>query len=373
MRINAPYQIFFPIGILNAMLAVGIWFVQNLNWFSTPAIFIHAKLIVGGFLWSFITGFLMTAIPRMTDTKSANVVEYMSSLFLICSLTIFSWKLDGRFFYFTQILLITFLLTYGARRILKAKKTIPVFFSHVGLAMALALVGSYYHYIGNSYMGIHLLHAGATLLLILGIGTRFFSFLSGLSSDFEENNKTWHKYIFHTLGILVSVSLFLAGSGMSIAYLSLAIFSLVYLFFIWKIYRSSNRPSALKHGVRIVAAAIPISFFLTWLEPGLYITWFHILFISCFSLITFSVATRVILAHGAYPTDLEMNSTALKYLVLFLFLGTISRILYAYTDGLWKTSCLHLAATLWFLAIICWGYAFFIKIFKPGPQSKPSC
>ena len=55
----APYQIFFPIGVLASLLAVGVWFVQGLNWFSSPVLLIHSKLIMGGFLWSFIVGFLM--------------------------------------------------------------------------------------------------------------------------------------------------------------------------------------------------------------------------------------------------------------------------------------------------------------------------
>lgn len=373
MKHLAPYQLFFPLGILNAILAVGVWFVQNLGWFETPALLIHSKLIVGGFLWSFIVGFLMTAVPRMTGTLSANNYEYLFASALLMGQTIFSWQLDARFFYANQIVLTLFLVVYSGRRILKMTKPPPIFFSHVGMAMILAILGSYFHFVGNSLMGIHLYHLGAVLLLVLGIGTRFFSFLSGLPSAFESVTAAKLRWMFHGAGISIGAFLYLAGRGITEAYLALSLISLIYLFNIWQIQRPSDRPSALKYGVRLVAAMIPLSFFMTWLQPSMFITWFHLLFMGCFGLITFAVATRVTLAHGSYSTDLEMKSPALWCLVVFLALGIVSRILYGFSSGLWKTSYLHFAATFWILAVASWCWTFLPKIFKPGPQAKPSC
>ncbi|MFZ3229951.1 MAG: NnrS family protein, partial [Pseudobdellovibrio sp.] len=180
MKTLAPYQIFFPIGILSSLLAVGVWFTKDLNWFQAPAMLIHAKLIAGGFLWSFIIGFLMTAAPKMTGTNSAKTWELFIALALIFTQILSCWNIDARWFYGTTLILISFLIIFLGRRALSAKKSFPVFFFHVGIAIVLALLGSYYHFIGNSFMGIHLYHVGAVLLLVLGIGTRFFSFLSGL-------------------------------------------------------------------------------------------------------------------------------------------------------------------------------------------------
>ena len=373
MNSIAPYQIYFPLGILNAILAVGVWFTQNLGWFDTPTILIHSRLIVGGFLWSFIVGFLMTAVPRMTGATSANSLEYIFSGCLLLSQTASSWLLDGRYFFANQMLLVLFMMTYAARRILKSTKPVPVFFSHVALGMILALSGSYFHFQGNAFMGTHLYHLGAVLLLVLGIGTRFFSFLSGLPSEFESGETKPMRIAFHASGVAMGILLFLAGGGVTLAYLGLALLSVFYLLRIWKAQRSSQRPSALKFGVRIVAASIPVSFFMTWMQPLYYVTWLHVIFIGCFGLITFSVATRVTLAHGSYPTDLEMSSKTLWWVVGLLALGSAFRVLYGFSEGLWRISYLHLAATLWIAAVICWCSSFLIKIFKPGPQAKPSC
>lgn len=370
----APYQVFFPIGVLNALLAVGVWFVQDLSWFTTPSIWIHSRLIVGGFLWSFITGFLMTAVPKMTGTTSANKFEYAIALVLMFLLTMSSWLLDARPFFLIHIFLVLFLIFFLVRRAVVSQKKVPIFFSHIVLAMILALWGAYFHYCGNTPMGIHLFQVGAILLLVLGIGTRFFSFLSGLPSEFESEESRWKRFLFHVCGISMGALLYAAGMGFGSAYLFLTLVSLIYIFIIWKVWRESARSSALKWGVRMVALVIPLSFLLSWWNPLMYVTWFHLLFIGGFGVITFSVATRVTLAHGSYSTEEETKDRSLWWMVGFLALGILARVAYGYSYDLWwKKSWLHIAGTFWFFAVLIWSYSYLSKIFKQGPQHKPSC
>ncbi|MCO5113270.1 MAG: NnrS family protein [Bdellovibrionaceae bacterium] len=370
----APYQIFFPIGTLCAIVAISVWFIQDLGWLSAPVLIIHSKLVMGGFIWSFIVGFLMTAVPRMTGTPSAHLAEYLCAFLLIVSLIVFSWMTTPQYYYVTHILLILFLLTYAGRRVLKSQKSIPVFFSHIILAMILTLLGAACYIKGQNYMGLHLYHMGPVLLLVLGIGTRFFSFLSGLPSIFEGSASDIKRLGFHTCGVLIAVFLFLAGRGLSWAYLPLFLLTLYYVIDVWKIFRPSSRPSALKYGVRVVALSIPLCFLLLWLKPLLFVTWMHILFIGCFTMITFAVATRVTLAHGAYPTDLELRSKVLWWMVGLLILALIARIFYGFTyDPMWRKSMMHSAATFWALAVIIWSVDYIRKIFKPGPMRTPSC
>jgi uncharacterized protein involved in response to NO len=369
----APYQVFFPLGIMSALLAVGVWLVQDLHWFSTPAVFIHSRLIAGGFIWSFISGFLMTAIPRMTGAVSARPFEYAAAGTLLGAQIISAWFMDGRWFYGINMGLVAFLLLFGGWRLIKAAKRPPVFFSHVGLAMVLALIGGAYHFRGDSMMGIHLYHVGGILLLVLGIGTRFFSFLSGLPSEFENAAGPARRWGFHTLGVLVALLLFACGKGFLAAYLGLSLAALVYIFLIWNVWRPSSRPSALKYGVRVVALMIPLAFFMCWLQPGFFITWLHLLFIGAFSLITFSVATRVTLAHGSYPIDLETKSGALWFFVGFLLLALAARILYGLSDGVVAKSFLHLAGTCWIVAIVGWCRAFLPRVWKSGQEAAPAC
>lgn len=368
----APYQVLFPIGILSSLVAVGIWLFQSAEWVPAPALVIHSRLVAGGFLWSFITGFLMTAIPRMTGTRGARPIEWTFGIVLMLLQFALSWFPDIRWFYFNQIGLVIFLMIYGGRRVFAANKPIPVFFSHVAIAMLLAILGAYYYSNGNGYMGVHLYHVGAVLLLVLGIGTRFFSFLSGLPSEFETASRAQH-LMFHGLGILVGVLLYVAGTFRILAYLGLAITTFIYMAFVWRIFRKSQRASALKWGVRIVALSVPLTFFLCWLEPGYYITWLHLLFIGCFALITYAVATRVTLAHGSYTIDIEMKSRALWFFLIFLSASLVLRLYYGYSGSDVRKLILHLAVLFWILAISSWMYSFALKILRPGDQDRPAC
>lgn len=367
----APYQIFFPLGILNALIGVGLWIFQDLG-FANPPASIHAKIMFGSFLWSFITGFLMTALPRMTGAKAAQPWETTFALILILMQMYQAWIPEPFWFSLTQALLVFFLMSFGAQRIYKSTKKIPIFFSHVGYALFVTLLGCYFYNDRTSLLGFHFYYVGSVLLLILGIGARFFSFLSGLPSVIEESNSLWIKGLFHSLGIALIVSLTFAGRGWTQAYLALFIITMTYLFAIWKIQRFSDRPSPLKYSVRLVALMIPLCFFLCWMQPHFYVTWFHLLFIGCFGLLTFSVATRVTLAHGSYPLDLEIKSPSLWIFLVCLILSLAFRIAYGLNVG-GHLPQLHLAIFFWITAIAIWCGSFLSRIFKPGNLQRPSC
>jgi uncharacterized protein involved in response to NO len=369
-----PYRLFFPLGWLCALLGVGVWFVDGLHLSSEPTLFIHLRLITGGFLWSFITGFLMTAIPRMTGTFRATKMEIGLGIILILMQIMTAWRMvDQRLFYQSHAVLVVFLLVFGGGRIFKATRKIPVFFSHVGFAMILALLGDYYHLRGDVTLGIHLGQMGALLLLVLGIGARFFSFLSGLPSEIEEQKSLQDRIATKALpfmGLLLCVGLFFAGRGEKNAYLGLAFLTLCYLVFIWKVFRRAERPSPLKFAVRIAGGMIPLCFFLCWYDPMRFITWFHFIFIGCFSLLVFSVSTRVILAHGGGSMDLEMRNLPLGVFVVLLVLSMIFRVAYGMSAGLLAKSFLHLALSFWIAGLLVWSVAF---LFKMTAKGKSSC
>lgn len=358
-----PYRVFFPIGLLNAFLAVGVWFLRDLPWLSAPALFIHGKLIAGGFLWAFITGFLMTAVPKMTGASPASRIEFLIPLGAMAAMLATAWGIDPRPFYFSHLLLVLFLISFVARRHITSNRPAPIFFSHIGLALLLAAAGDVYHAQGYSSMGVMLLQVGAVLLLVLGIGTRFFSFLTGIPSIFESTTQKLPRYAFHTCGVLVAGSLWLAGEGYLWAYAVLSILALVYLFVFWKVQRKSERHTALRYAMTTVATMIPMSFALSWLLPQQFLTWLHLLFIGCFGLITFSVATRVTLSHGAFPVDIEMKSKALWWVVGCIVLAALTRLGYGITtDAWWQKSWMHTAAGFWVAAATIWTVVFLKKI-----------
>lgn len=364
MKNLAAYKIFFTLGLLNAVLGVGVWLFQDLHLFSTPALLIHSKLIAGGFLWSFVVGYLLTSLPQVTGAKKASLFEIAITFVIIVSMMLAAWRIDPRPFYAGVMALITFLLVFSSRRILSATKPRPFFLSHLGLAMALALIGAWYHFRGQSFMGIHLYQVGSILILVLGIGESFFSYISEVSSVFENETNIRPRWIFHFGGLMTTMLLFLAGLGESTAYLGLSLMSVFYLFMIWKVQRSTARSISLKYGARIAAASIPISFLLIYLQPALYVMYFHVLFIGCFAVIAFFVTARVASQEGFSSVNETLSSKVLWWVLGFLILSLISRLPYSFSTGLWRKSYLHFAGTFWFLAIGACGWSFLLQVFK---------
>src|SRR5881275_1101106 len=65
-----PYRIFFPLGIILGAMGVSIWplyYYGVTEGYSGRA---HALVQTNGFLYAFIAGFLLTAVPRFTGTEA---------------------------------------------------------------------------------------------------------------------------------------------------------------------------------------------------------------------------------------------------------------------------------------------------------------
>src|SRR3989304_9732350 len=64
------YRIFFPLGIILGTAGVSIWPLYHYGAMQTFSGRAHAFVQTDGFLYCFIAGFLLTAIPRFTGTTA---------------------------------------------------------------------------------------------------------------------------------------------------------------------------------------------------------------------------------------------------------------------------------------------------------------
>ena len=70
---EGPFRIFFPIGAVFALVGVALWPLYYAGAVAEYPSILHARLMIEGFMSSFIIGFLGTAGPRTTE---ADVVWY---------------------------------------------------------------------------------------------------------------------------------------------------------------------------------------------------------------------------------------------------------------------------------------------------------
>src|SRR5439155_5858680 len=137
-----PYRIFFPLGIVLGAMGVSIWplyYFGITDGYSGRA---HAFVQTDGFLYAFIIGFLLTAIPRFTGTEApSRTVQY--GLALIVALSAVAFELQFFTIGQTGFVLAHFtLITLAARRFMRRQQDPPETFSLVGLGLISGAVGA---------------------------------------------------------------------------------------------------------------------------------------------------------------------------------------------------------------------------------------
>src|ERR1041384_380285 len=90
-----PYRIFFPLGGVAAILGTVLWIAFGFGWIGYYPGISHADLMTGGFLFAFVMGFLMTAIPQFTGAHRASGAERAIGALLLLSLFVIAFLEPG--------------------------------------------------------------------------------------------------------------------------------------------------------------------------------------------------------------------------------------------------------------------------------------
>src|SRR5213593_2524576 len=82
-----PYRLFFPLGILIGVMGVSIWPLYYFGIIEGYSCRAHAFVQTDGFLYAFIAGFLLTAIPRFTGTQapSRRIQYVLAAMLIVCA------------------------------------------------------------------------------------------------------------------------------------------------------------------------------------------------------------------------------------------------------------------------------------------------
>ncbi|HYA35985.1 MAG TPA: NnrS family protein, partial [Candidatus Binataceae bacterium] len=72
---SEPFRIFFPLGVLFAWVGVGHWLAYTTGVTATYSCKLHGSVQMQAFMMAFAAGFLMTAVPRRTQTPPVTRIE----------------------------------------------------------------------------------------------------------------------------------------------------------------------------------------------------------------------------------------------------------------------------------------------------------
>jgi hypothetical protein len=369
-----PYRIFFPLGIFLGLAGVSVWpfyFFGLTEGYSGRA---HAFVQICGFLYSFASGFLLTAIPRFTRTESPRRgIQYLVAALIVLSVGAFEagiFTLGHAAFLAAHITVITL----AARRFLRRKQNPPVTFPLVGIGLAVGLIAAVlnttiaFELLAPSWdlLAKRLLTEGMFLMLVLGVGGFLGPRLMGFEALPEPGmagpRTNSGKLLYAGAGVVLLISL-CAEYGFDLAaagYVTAAVTTAVVLLTL-KPWQLPAVRTTLAWCVWTANLLVVGGVWLAAFAPAYRADFLHVLFIA-FTILIVAIGTRVTLSHGGHPLSRERRSWPLRIGLATALIAMLARLGAPFVP---ETYFDHLAwaGILWIAGMTFWG-GYIVRLLK---------
>ncbi|MDA0748420.1 MAG: NnrS family protein, partial [bacterium] len=322
----------------------------------------HGLFQIQGFEMAFVTGFLMTALPRFMEVPSARPWElFLGVAFLILGVAALyqeRWVLAEVGF----LAQVVHLCIFALRRFGKRQDTPPPTFLLVPIGLLHALLGGLlilYPLPGFVKLGQRMVEQGMLLSFVLAIGPYLGPRLLG---TIQTKDRSGHPVAHLVTGVLLFAS-FWIESGFSPRW-GLLLRAGVVTFTLVRTARIHRLPASPLWHLRFLWLSfwcLPGGLWLAGLFPDYDILSLHLTFIGGFSLITFTIASRVIAAHTGFESLWQKNTKTLRFLGGSLVLAALARMASDFYPN-YYFGMLHLAAGIWLTGAVIWAVVFLPKV-----------
>lgn len=313
---NEPYRFLFFIGLIHLIFGASLWLIFAFGLVPYPGL-THARFMVEGFLLSFALGFLMTAIPRFSNTATAAWPEAIAA----GTLAILAGFWDG-----AAAGSIAFLVFFGLRRnLFSSKLKKPSFFIFVQAGMIFGLAGalSKTFFPTELYLFKSWLYEGMMLFWLCGIGSRILVML--LDADNKPLSKKQNLTVFSFLFI----GIFIQPFGPNFARLGdlLRLLAVGYLCIqVWRIHQLPIKRGALAWGVWIGILFLFLGHLVRLIDPALGIHASHLIFVGGFCTLALMVSVRVSISHSGDPANLEKSYARITIAAALIAIAALTRL-----------------------------------------------
>lgn len=377
MSLSEPYRIFFPLGILFGLAGVAIWPLYSFGLAATYSGRSHALVQIFGFLYAFIAGFLLTAVPRFTGTElPSRATQYALAAVLclaVAASELRAFTLGTASFVVAHVIVLTLIV----RRFLRRKQNPPPTFVQIGLGLLAGTLGAVltgavaWDVIPASWdlLGKRLMTEGMVMLLVLGVGGVLGPRLLGFAAlpPHGAPVDTGNRSLSVVAGAVVFVSL-IAEYGLDVAwvaYVRAAVVSSAVVITL-QLWRRPVIRTTLSWTVWIAHWVIAIGVWIVAAAPPYRVDFLHVLFVGGFSLLILAIGTRVTLSHGGHNLSAEQRSWPLRLGLTLALIAMLARVGAPFSS---RTYFDHLmwAALLWMAGVSCWGGYIVARLRAPTP------
>lgn len=326
--IENPYVILFTIGIACGLSGALLWILFSfhiLDYYPRQA---HATLMFSGFLWAFVAGFLMTAVPRMTQAGFAKLWEVITAVILVTITLLITLIQKTQLLFGVLLFQSLFLFYFLLKRFLICRRVpfegflfVPFAFVHLFYGVTAFNHGS---------LGLFFLHSGEAFILnlICGVGSRLIPVISRISQAINPDQVTLQKkYREYFLFALFLNSTFLIQDfySIQIGLLLRAFFIFVYSITHFKILRKPNAATISGWGLKSSILLLFSGYLFAGFFPEYQLSFLHLSYIGGFSMLTLMIATRVSLAHSGAGTEYELSAKVVGPTLFFFLLAAFLR------------------------------------------------
>jgi uncharacterized protein involved in response to NO len=369
---SRAYRSLFSLGWIFGLLGALVW-LQPDSW----PVQVHSEIFVGGFLLSCCAGFLLTAIPTMTQAPSPSSLSIaaIGSFLLLGVIASLNKRSDVSYLFYilaTLTLIVTLGYCFQRRRF-----DPPPLFAFVALGLLSGLAGQFLtllsvlQIINSSWLslGKSLFFEMMILSLVVGIGARIIPVLLG-----------WKAKVMNPEDRMVRSPVFVFLKRLH-WHLVLSAFALLATFLVEFLYSP-----AWGHATRAILVG-SLAFgpwklfmlpkllnyhrFFLWLSCWFLIAgligravsahyqlhWQHVFFIGCFGLMTVMVAFHVFLEHEGWDRNRKSSPILLGAGLLFV-LAIVARLFILIQPAHYILS-LRLSAAALAVGLVLWAAALF--------------
>jgi uncharacterized protein involved in response to NO len=372
-----PYRIFFPLGIALGVVGVSIWLTYWLGLTTVYSGRVHAFVQIEGFLYSFVAGFLLTAIPRFTGTAPpSRQTQYLLAAGVAAASAAFKFEA----FAFGHALFLAVhatVIALAASRVRRRRSSPPESFALVGLGMIAGALGGCVNLAVSQgwllphwdLLGRRFLTEGMVLLLVLGVGGFLGPRLMGFAALPD-----LHKIavasagqrpplfarrrvaVYAAAGVAILISLvFEYGFGAEPLALVRAGVASALILATLNPWRLPAVRTTLAWCVWSAHWLLLAGLWLVALAPAAYrVDLLHVMFMGAFTLLILAVGMRVVLSHGGHGLGHERRSWALRVGIVTGLAALAARLAATFAPESYFAH-LGIAAMLWIGGMAFWG------------------
>jgi uncharacterized protein involved in response to NO len=308
---SEPFRLFFPLGVLFAWIGIGHWLLYATGVTTTYSCRFHGLVQMQAFMMAFAVGFLLTALPRRTQSRLVGRMELgafaaaltiTTGAAMVDSWTVAEIAYAALFVLLIQFALRRFLAGEAGRRPPAAFVLLPIAALQglagaalIGAADANAVLPS------TGYLGVLLVEQGVFLCLAIGIGNLVLPLMGGAPPPPDLGSaprETWKALAYAAAGIAIFASLLLEQLGFERSGpLLRAMVVAIGLGFGGGALRLPGKPGAHRKLVWLAVWLMPVGLIASAIWPDYRVPAMHILYIGGFSLLVFGVGSHVAMSH----------------------------------------------------------------------------